>query len=452
MNRHRPGMWWLGPALTSTTIVTISVAVTAFVSDEGFRRQWNTPKTFDADIAVLFLSGGLAIALGALAVVAVHPGRASAQRWPDVSTGELGVLRSASTVLVFLTAVGYVAFVLLGAARGVTLDQLLSSFGSSGLYGTDLKTQLGTAPGLTTMTQFGPAAVIVSALAFCRSPRRSEVLKILAVLGMSLPRAFFLTERLAVLELVVPLMAVLAMGASTRPRLRPATRLLPTVAVPVVVGVFALFEYTRSWAYFRTRTDVPFAQFAVERLAGYYTTALNNGALQLVHSDRPGRWPRATIEAFWTAPGVSQLNLYQLLDGRDPGSDYVRLLETYGNPEFNNAGGIADPFLDYGVIGGLLYFLALGVIAGLAHRGSLVSRPAGMLFYPVLFLGLLELPRYLYWAQGRALPTLLGLAAVALALSRVDRWTTPHLVGHAEGQDTARPFAVTGPAATRGTA
>ncbi|MBW0114574.1 O-antigen polymerase [Pseudonocardia abyssalis] len=447
MSRYGPGVWWMSPAVTSTTIVTISVAVTAYVSDEGFRRQWNTPKAFDGAFAILFLSGGMAVALGALAVVAISPVRASTERWPAVSTGELGVLRRASTVLVVLTAFGYAAFVVLGAARGVTVDQLLSSFGASGLYGTDLKKQLGTAPGLTTMTQFGPAAVIVSALAFCRSPRRSEFIKIVIVVGMSLPRAFFLTERLAVLELVVPLVAVLAMGASVRPRLRSAVGLLPAVAVPVVVGVFALFEYTRSWAYFRTRTDVPFAQFAVERLAGYYTTALNNGALQLVHSDYPGRWPRATLEAFWTAPGISQLNLYQLLDGHDPESDYVQLLATYGNPEFNNAGGIADPFLDWGVIGGLVYFLAVGVIAGAAHCGSLASRPAGMLFYPILFLGLLELPRYLYWSQGRALPTLLGLSGVALALSRADFWTTRH---HAD-PDTGRTFAVIGPEARRET-
>ena len=142
-----------------------------------------------------------------------------------------------------------------------------------------------------------------------------------------------------------------------------------------------------------------FAEFAVSRFVGYYATALNNSHLVLQHMQWPNRIPYETMEALWTAPGVKQAHLYQMLGGRPPpfssGTDsmYFGVLDHFANPEFNNEGGYVTAFIDYGRWGGIVYFLLVGVIVGLLYRGFLHGRPFGLFLYPILFLGLLELPR-----------------------------------------------------------
>lgn len=80
------------------------------------------------------------------------------------------------------------------------------------------------------------------------------------------------------------------------------------------------------------------------------------------------------------------------------------------------------PFLDFGTVGGLIYFAVVGVIAGLLYRGFRTGEAFGLLLYPLLFVGLIELPRYLQWAEGRFFPSWLALVAVAIAL----KWRTRH--------------------------
>ena len=46
------------------------------------------------------------------------------------------------------------------------------------------------------------------------------------------------------------------------------------------------------------------------------------------------------------------------------------------------------------------------------------AKPFGILFYPVAFLGMLELPRYMYWTEGRAVPALIALGVVGVLMQR----------------------------------
>jgi len=418
----RSGVWWLSPTTITLIVVAAAVLPTALIPDASFRAQWDTPKAITTATCLLFLAGGLALALGALVVAAARRTVPGHGRWPALRPDEVDLLRRCSTVLVTLTVVGYLAFVVAAVRGGVGLGDLRASLGSEGLYGADIKERTGTVPGLTTLTQVGLAAAVVSSLLLCTAPTRRELGKLVLVVGLSVPRAFLLTERLAVLELVVPVAVVLAARFGAAGRGRAVVRMLPAVALPVVMAVFAAFEYSRSWTFYRATTDGGFLRFAVERLAGYYTTSLNNGQLELLHANGPANWPYATLEAFWTAPVIGQVDLYQSLSG-GPAVDSLDVLTVYANPEFNNGSGLAPPFIDYGTVGGLLYFLAAGVVAGLLYRGFRESHPAGLLIYPVVFIGLLELPRYLHWAQGRALPAFLALGVVAVLLHRAARRT-----------------------------
>lgn len=272
---------------------------------------------------------------------------------------------------------------------------------------------------MTTLTQLGIAYVVLAAVLLSSGRDRGLELRLALVLFLALLRTYFLTERLAVLELLIPLVAVAALAISYRAGRIPArlVQLAPFLLVPAVVAVFSAFEYSRSWVFYSQHRGGSFVQFALDRLAGYYGTAYNNGQLALLH-DEGGSVPYGSIEGFWTAPGIAQLHLYTLLTGRSEPDDFSTLLQQYGNPEFNSPGGVAIPFLDYGTVGGLAFFLVVGSLLGLAYRACCDGHLLAVLLYPVLATGLFEMPRYLYWGQGRVLPTLLALLLTWWYVSR----------------------------------
>jgi oligosaccharide repeat unit polymerase len=416
--RNRGGVWWLSPVTVTLLIVPVAVLSSLLIDDAGFRREWRTPKTITFETCLLLLCGGLVLALGAAVVASVRRPAPRAGRWPDLSAAEQRLLGRAGTVCFVLTLVGYASFVFAGARAGVGLDQIAATLGGGGVYDSHIKEQIGTIPGLTTLTQVGIASVVVSSLLLAQQRSRTQLVRIAVVIGLAIPRAFLLTERLAILELVVPVIVVLAMRASGTASGRRRVAAVPLVFAPLVAAIFAAFEYSRSWVFFRQTSDSSFLRFALERLIGYYATSLNNGALELAYNRYPGRLPYEIAGAFWTAPGIDNAQLYQRLTGHDNPAFYKQILEQHGTPEFNNSSGLAAPFVDLGPAGGLVYLLVAGVVIGLLHRAFLETRAVGLLIYPVIFLGVVELPRYLAWSQGRVFPTFVVLIGLAVLMRR----------------------------------
>lgn len=419
-----PQVWFLSPVAVTLVIATAAIVPTALIGDTAFRALWRTPKSITPETLLLFACGALALSFGALVAMGAVQQRPLTVRWPALEGKSLDLMHRASTVLTGLTVFGYAGFGFLILRSGLSFSQLLA-----GPYvdGPPVRDTIGTVPGVTTLTQCGMAAVVVSSILLTQRFARGELLKIVTVIGLSLPRSFLFSERLAVLEVVVPVVVILCtwLSLSPGPR-RAAAQLAPVIGLPLVIVVFGVFEYFRSWSYFRTRTNATFVEFTLERLAGYYTTALNNGHLVYQHLDWPARWPYDTLEAFWVAPGVEQIGLYTRLTGHElPYSGkstavtpLTDVLNQYANPEFNNPSGYVAAFIDYGAVGGLLFLFIIGLVAGFLYRGFCSAKPFGLLLYPIIFIGLLELPRYMYWAQGRTTYTLLALIILAVLLRR----------------------------------
>ena len=371
-----PRMWWLSPVIVSLLIAAASIVPTAMMSDVQFRSLWKTPKSLTGDTLLLFGCGAAALAFGALIAIAAAPAtRRPSGPWPNLNEQSLGLVSRASTVLTALAVIGYCGFGVLIVRAGLSPLELLwspSGYGS----GLSVRDTVGTVPGVTTLTQCGVAAVITSTVVLVRGFSRAELIKLVIVVGLAVPRAYIFSERLAILELVVPIAVILAAQLSTgRPWRRRAVQLLPVITLPAVIAVFGFFEYFRSWTYYRTHVSSSFAEFAVSRFVGYYATALNNSHLVLQHMQWPNRIPYETMEALWTAPGVKQAHLYQMLGGRPPpfssGTDsmYFGVLDHFANPEFNNEGGYVTAFIDYGRWGGIVYFL-LGESSSACYTGG----------------------------------------------------------------------------------
>lgn len=425
--RPRPdlGVWWLSPVGAVLLVVPASLFGAWLIGDARYRAEWRTPKELTASFTVLMLLGLAAFVVGAgwwqLRGSTVWRGR-----WPLLSGDDRAVLARAATWTFRGTVFGYLALGLIGMARGVSPLVLVTSVAT---FSTDDSVKAAFAPiaGVSSFTQLGIAHTIVAGLLLrSRSdPGWGRVdrlvrRRLVIVLLLALVRSFLLSERLAVLELAVPLVAIgaLRLSVSARPALRRATRLAPVVLVPLLFTVFAVFEYTRSWQFYRAHGSTSFWDFAAVRFAGYYATAYNNAVIMHEHGTFSGRLPYSVIEFFWTAPGVNQPDLYRMLTGVDGTQTFQTAIQQYGNPEFNNPGGLGVPFVDLGSVGGLVFLAALGVLSGWVWTRLRAGRPIGMLLYPVFVIGLYELPRYLYLTEGRVLPPLVVLILLARRLER----------------------------------
>ncbi|GHE11791.1 hypothetical protein [Klenkia taihuensis] len=418
--RRTISVWWLSPAVIIGAVALPTTVLSGLVADDRYRALWRTPKVVDATLVGLFSLGLLLFILGAL-LPALRGAAPPARTWPGFTARDLRLLGRAQATLFALTMLGYVGFAFATARAGIGLDVFVRVLVDQELYGVGIRDSIGTIPGVTTMTQFGVAFVVVTGLLVSAEGwRRRHAVWVAVVLFLALVRAYFVTERLALLELVVPLVVVLVLGWSrTRAGARRAG-LLPLVMLPVVVGVFAAFEYSRSWIFYQAQGGQSFPVFVVERFAGYYLTAYNNGAIRLLHQPDSGL-PYDLWAAFWTAPGIADLDLYRRLTGLDELQVYGEALASFGNPEFNNTGGVASPFVDLGWVGGLLFFLLAGFLCGVLYRSVRAGRATGLLFYPLVVLTLLELPRYVYIAQGRATPALLAFLVIGVLLNRSRR-------------------------------
>jgi predicted membrane protein len=405
-------------------VVPISLLLSLRIPDRDYRSYYLTPKTMDDHDALLF-SGAAAFLILGIAVPMALSRRRWRPGWPGLATAELDLIGKAATVCFRVTVAGYVLLAAAGIHRAGSLSPIWQAVRSGDYENGYLKNLFAPVAGITSLTQVGIAYIVLAAVLLASGRRGLLVRRTVIILVLGVVRGYFLSERLAILELVVPLVAVAAISFRQRRRLTAAVRAVPLVAVPLLVVVFGAFEYSRSWVYYRTRTTLSYPEFVVNRLVGYYATAYNNGALQLQYARAHNLLPYASIQGFWTAPGVAQTQLYERLtsaNGTDPLA--ITLLQ-HGNPEFNNPGGLAVPLFDFGVWGGFVFFFLAGVIIGLTYSELRRGSVFGVLLYPLLFTGLLEIPRYVYWTEGRVVPAYIALITVAVLARRAARRGSP---------------------------
>lgn len=415
----RPRAVWLSPVFLALVIGAGALIPAAIIDDETFRTLWRTPKSIDVHTIAMFASGVLAFAFGALISIALYrEPRDRGIAWPALPGKTLTILHKSSITLTTLTVLGYVGFAVVIARSGIGPTELFS--GSP-----EVKDSIGTIPGVTTLTQFGMAAVVVSSILIVKKYSHAELCRLLAVVAFGVLRAFINSERLAILELVVPIVVVFAASLASKPgKSRRYAQIIPFVFPALVVAIFAASEYFRSWTFYRLQGTYSFGEFVLYRIAGYYATAANNGYLNFTHLRWHDRVPFDTISGLWQAPGVEKLGLYEMLGGRippiaqgDDASPYTTVLSLFGNPEFNSESGYASAFVDYGLVGGLIFFFIVGLLIGSFYKSFCSGSIYGLLNYPVAFIGVLELPRYVYWTYGRVIYTWLAIAIIIYLVS-----------------------------------
>lgn len=267
-------------------------------------------------------------------------------------------------------------------------------------------------PGVTTATQFGIICALLGIWLYFRG--RKYVAKYVAVIfGLAAMRALLFHERLALIEVVVPAGILVLREVWLGKRMSEAKKWLfqtgPILGLVGMIVMFGAFEYFRSWRHYRNHfTSI--SEFTIWRLGGYYSTSVNNGALGW---ERQGQRPLpfATLNAVWEFPPVEKSPVsYLALTGFEPVKAHSEMLKQYGNVEYNSLGGVFEPLRDYGPAGSIVWWVAFGAVVGWAYRGYQEGSLLGLLLFPIAFLALLEMPRFLYLTHPRALPALVVIA------------------------------------------
>jgi hypothetical protein len=296
------------------------------------------------------------------------------------------------------------------ALFGVGLVVLLAYavwFGPILIHGQMLgRDDLNRIPGITSFTQLGvpfSLAYVYAALRNGQVFTRKTNLLFFAVMGLTLFRVYAWMERLAMIELVVPLGTLILCFARPKGRIGKAAQSLlaqlgPAIGLALLWVFFAATEVVRSWTTYSQQLSISLSEFVTSRIATYYFTALNNGAGMLTTA----RWPTydllQVLDWVYKLPGIGSLARDALGIREAPSG---RFLSRFADVEFNNMSGIYPIFFDIGVPLGLLYFSITGAVTGALYRSLLKGQAMGALLFPPCLVACLEVMRIGYLNSSR---------------------------------------------------
>lgn len=398
--------WWLHPVWALLLMVG-TTAVASIVLPPPYYRIWGTNKFLNHDSAGLLLLGIILMLVGILA--ANHRNARGGHARIVFSPTKIAHLQKTYKILLALTLLGYAFWGLIAISEGVRAADLFAVLQrDEGAIG-ELKANSRPVGGVTTLAQFGPVAVV---LGFVLRKIGVGGRSYWVIIVLALVRATFYAERLALLEILLPLVLITAITMVKRSRWRPLVQIMPLVLGPLVWVIFAISEYSRSWVYYQNVVSLPFSEWVTSRLLGYYITSFNNSALFADSWRGLYEPPYMSIQAFWNAPGVSALVGHPSVLGLHPDKWWSSVLQARSNPEFTNVGSFLVTYAEMGWPLASVFWLAVGWILGSLFSAVTRGSFAGLIAYCALFIGLLELPRFIYWTQGRTIPVIIGLLVV----------------------------------------
>jgi len=389
---------------------------TVFATDFGSR------KTLSWTGFAYFALALLAFAAGAKAGGDVVRARARAR--PPATESELtsGQRRSLAVLLeasLVLTIGAYALWFTRGIVRAGGITQLID------IWRTDphrIKGEiLTTLPGVTTLTQLAVASIPL-VIAFGLFRRGSAIrMLVVVVFALAAVRTILFSERLAFIELVVPIAFLVV---SPKKVTIPRVVVYALAFLAAAMMFFAITELRRTYVYTHNFS----ASRSTTRFFGYYLTSVNNG--MAVIDEYPARTPfYSSGEFLWLFPGLRDLRVehlpavgtislrYRDAFGVDPESFWPQAFAAQGlDYEFNVFTAPGYLAADFGWAG-LIGVFGLGLLSGRLYRKSEVSAYHRGL-YAVWLVGLFEFMRILYFVSTRVFPAYLVFAAAYLILRR----------------------------------
>lgn len=411
VQRSAASVWWTNPSAVLCALAVTAALIAANTSEAQYIRLWRVAKLASwRHVGILLLLVVGPFLIGAISQRLAVP-RIYAADTPGPDEREL--LRRLYRASVWLAAFGYCAWALNGFSHGVRPWDLLALLGGTKSYAT-LRAELQPVTGITNFVQLLILGTVTRVILLHRYNERPARLPFYLLVGAVVLRALMYSERLAVIEVVIPWL-IIRLKFSRR---KPLIPFLPVVLVAAVVAYFGVTERTRSWeTFYKAQGTTSFSSFVVGRLTGYYVTAFNNGAA-FYDARTHSILPYYTLEGIWNLPLVKSGHMFERITGDPPGGRYGQILSEEANAEYNNpSGGLLLASDVPPVVCASLCF-ATGYALHLMRRKFLARPGASEIWYPILFVGVVELPLVLYWNGPRVLPVVVVYWAVSAHFRR----------------------------------
>ncbi len=288
-------------------------------------------------------------------------------------------------------------------------------------------------PGLTSVSNLAALFATLYALKAKIADRpldRFDHIFAAAVFFAVLLRAVFNSERLAIIEVVLPVGVVWFGTVGTRWRF--TVSMAPVLGIGGIIALFAVTEYFRSWTVYRFYYD-DYTDFILSRIWGYYLTALNNGA-GLAELYAP------TFDGTYTMNWFHRFPLFPWVQAEEP--SFWEYAFQFATAEFNNTSGIYAPVHDFGMTFGIVMWFFLGVVSGRIFDGYRQGHFQYMIIHPTWMIGVYEILRLFYWGSSKYFPTFICTVAIIVFMVRHRAVTTAPIARR--GVHPMAPVAVRG--------
>lgn len=315
------------------------------------------------------------------------------------------------TILFYISIIGYF-FWFFEIIKNPAL--LINALSAEGKIFT-LRGVIETTPGLSTLSQL---SVLYSALytklvtSESINRRGKYFYFFLALLTMTLFRSWVWNERLALIEFLCPAIVIYLTAKNTTKKINNRLRLFPAAGILAIYAIFSAFEYFRSWQFY-SKTEDNFFSFTLKRLTNYYSSAVENGINFVSWQGNPSYDGSLFFTFLYQLPYIGELLRSSVYKSKT----YVAYLQCCADPEFNLA---SWPFLimsDIGVPLSMIFFYCMGILFSTAYRNFITSNRS-FIYYPIIYVALLELLRQHYLHSPRFSYILVGAILVHLFMKK----------------------------------
>lgn len=404
-------IWWLNP-VGIYGLLLILVVYAYNVKDTRYIAIYRTTKYITTKYLILYFACFLLFVIGynfakRYIVVFGNKTRISISLFDYKAIDWKEMIRT-YYVLYTLTIFAYIIwFVNFGLNGGISQLMLLSNLGNLNYTLQLIHRNSSHISGITTFTELG---IVVVALAIMLIKNLDDIhtknkirRSLILIIFLSVIRAFVFSERLALIEVLVPIGISLLENWDGHSH-KVLIRLLPILGVISLLLIFGLLEYGRSWSNHYHDYYESYAEFTIDRVSGYYINAINTECAYLTEAT-PSILPYRTFEWFWKLPFMN--TVYAAIAPINVAEKYTSVLATSVNPEFNNPGGMLVFMTDFGLFFPIFYII-YGFFVGRIYVRFLDGDLFGICVYPCIYLTMLELPRFFMLGQSRGLCILLG--------------------------------------------
>jgi hypothetical protein len=272
-----------------------------------------------------------------------------------------------------------------------------------------------TMSGVTTFTQLGIIASGMYALYVFGLKNKGSFWIWLYILFPGVLRGMFFSERLALMEVVIPILVMAVLFQ--RIQLTLTKVILGTFSF---VMFFSLAEGLRSYSYYAKNgmAQDGIYSYGFARFVDYISSSVNHSIAMVDLSNRIIGFPAILFSSMLSlVKSDSGSGVSNFIGSAQAQQAYLNVkTSVYSAPDYTNMGFFGSIFQDSGYLY-LFYAMIYGLIIGLTYKGLKNYQYGWIVVYPLIFISVLESYRIPYLFDVRAFYPLLYMAVRYFILS-----------------------------------